>query len=451
MARRGFRIHSSAVFNPFSYQEMLAPIAQAQSAYEQMQDNMLTLGEEANTYKQLIDTDPVARQTLQGYNDEVARMAGQLSSEGLRAVNRNSLLNLRRKYNNEVKPINDAAKTLASLQDMYRNAYAKDKTLMKGAMPTISELVTNPSAMPHMVSGTDLYKQGAQAAQSASARIYNSGFGDRIAGYIQAVQEQGYSPELVSMFVQDVNSIPELASDIQNIREMHQTGKLDDQGYQADKFIMQGILDGLTYQRKENYVDDWQAKLATQYGYQQKAADAAAQRQADLAILKAGLNGVPGSGKTGTVYNTRLKGAWYVKDGKEYDQTTISQATLDEAMKDSRMVTVSPSELTPENKLRALKVIGVDVADLMDYAGNINETAVDEVFEQFAPYINSQYVLRQAKITGKKDAQGNRIPSNQQIKSDEFLMVPLDIKRDADNSYLGTGYGDDDITFAETE
>lgn len=448
MARRGFRIHSSAVFDPFSYQEMLAPLMQAQTAYDQMQDNMLTLGEEANTYKQLIDTDPEASKTLQSYNDTLESMANQLSTQGLKAVNRNSLLNLRRRYNRDVKPINDAAKTLAGLQDMYRNAYAKDQTLMKGAMPTISELVANPGAMPHMVSGTDLYKQGAQAAQSASARINETDFGNRINGYIQQVATQGYSPELVASFLQDVSAIPDLANSIQSIRDMYKTNNLEDRGYQADKFIMQGILDGITYQKKENYVQDWQAHMATQYAYQQKAADAAAQRQANLETLKATLKGgKPGSG-SGVDYNTRLKGAWYVKDGKEYDQSTLSQSALEEAMKDSNMITVAPSELTPENKLRALKVIGIDTLDLMDYAGNINEGLVDEVFEQYAPYINSQYVLRQAKITGKRDEEGHRIPRKQRIESDEFLMVPLDVKREADNAYLGGTYNnDDDITF----
>ena len=450
---RGFRIHSNAVFNPFSYQELLAPIQDYQQAYDQMQDAMLAAGEEANQYKQLIDTDEYASGILRGYNDALAEMSGKLSSEGLKTINRNSLLSLRRRYNNEVKPINDAAKTLAGLQDMYRQAYAKDNTLMRGAMPSIRDLVENPGATPQMVSGNDLYKQGAQAAQSASARIYNTDFGNRINGYIQQVAEQGYSPELVAQFIQDASSIPELARDMQNIRQMYNTQGLEDRGYKADQYIMQGILDGISYQRKDNFVDDWQAKLATQFAYNQKAADAAYQRQANLATLKAGLKaGTSGSGSgsgSRVSYNSRLKDAWYIRDGKEVDLTTSNKDTLEEAMKDTKMVTVSPSELTLENKVRVLKAIGIDALDLTDGFGELNEDAIEEAFEYYTPFINSQYILRQANITGKRDAQGNRIPRDQRIKSDEFLMVPKDIKRDADNPYL-SGYGyesDDDIIF----
>lgn len=254
---RGFRIHSNAVFNPFSYQELIAPIQDYQQAYDQMQDVMLAAGEEANQYKQLIDTDEYASGILKGYNDALSDMSGRLSSEGLKAVNRNSLLSLRRKYNDEVKPINDAAKTLASLQDMYRQAYAKDQTMMRGAMPSIRDLVENPGATPQMVSGVQLYNQGSAASKSASLRNFSeTEFGRKIIrGYIEKAEEIGYSPELVRAFMQDASAIPELAAEIANIQQMYSTGTLQNPE-QANRFIMQGILDGIQYQRKTDYKYD---------------------------------------------------------------------------------------------------------------------------------------------------------------------------------------------------
>ena len=38
---RGIRIRSNAVFNPFSYQELMAPLTEYDQAYAQMQDNLL--------------------------------------------------------------------------------------------------------------------------------------------------------------------------------------------------------------------------------------------------------------------------------------------------------------------------------------------------------------------------------------------------------------------------
>lgn len=254
---RGFRIHSSAVFNPFDYQQMLAPLAQAQTAYNQMQDSLLAAGEEANQYKQLIDNDEWARGVLQGYNTALEDATDRLNREGLRGTNRNTLMRLRKTYNDTVRPVNDAAKTLAELQNSYRQAYAKDNTLMRGAMPSIRELVENPGATPQMVSGEQLYKQGAAASKAASLRQFkDTELGkELIRGYFKLSQERGYSPEVVNAFMQDASQIPELATEIANIQQMYNTAGLQDP-QQANRFIMQGILDGIQYDKKVDYKYD---------------------------------------------------------------------------------------------------------------------------------------------------------------------------------------------------
>lgn len=270
MARRGFRIHSRALYDPFSYQELMAPIETAQSAYNQMQDNMLTLGEEANVYKQLIDTDPYASGILKGYNDTLADLSNKLSNEGLKSVNRNTLLSVRHKYNNEVKPVNDAAKTLMGIQDMYRQAYAKDNTLMRGAMPSIRDLVENPGAMPHMVSGTSLYNQGAQAAKSASVRKQNfsAKVNELVRGYIHTVNTAGYNSVEAQQFLDEASRQPELQAIVNQIYGANQVGKLDNPQQGMD-WIVRGVFDGLTYEQKDDLKYD-------QYAAEMRAAARAA-------------------------------------------------------------------------------------------------------------------------------------------------------------------------------
>lgn len=254
---RGFRMHSSAVFNPFDYQQMLAPLAQAQTSYNQMQDSLLASGEEANQYRQLIDNDEWASGVLKGYTTALEDAANRLNKEGLRGTNRGTLMRLRKTYNDTVKPVNDAAKTLAEIQNTYRQAYAKDNTMMRGAMPSIRELVENPSAMPQMVSGVQLYNQGAAASKASSLRQFkDSEFGKkRIHDYFEWIQERGYSPEVVNAFMMDASQIPELAAEIANIQQMYNTAGLQDP-QQANRFIMQGILDGIQYEKKTDYKYD---------------------------------------------------------------------------------------------------------------------------------------------------------------------------------------------------
>lgn len=254
---RGFRMHSSAVFNPFDYQQMLAPLAQAQTAYNQMQDSLLASGEEANQYRQLIDNDEWASNVLKRYTSALEDATDRLNKEGLRGTNRSTLMRLRKTYNDTVKPVNDAAKTLAEIQNTYRQAYAKDNTMMRGAMPSIRELVENPNAMPQMVSGVQLYNQGAAASKAASLRQFkNSEFGKKlIHGYFELSQERGYSPEVVNAFMMDASQIPELAAEIANIQQMYNTAGLQDP-QQANRFIMQGILDGIQYNKSVDYKYD---------------------------------------------------------------------------------------------------------------------------------------------------------------------------------------------------
>lgn len=283
MARRGFRIHSRALYDPFNYQELMAPIERAESAYADMQNNMLTLGEEANVYRQLIDTDPYASGILKGYNDTLENMSNTLSREGLKSVNRNTLLSLRRKYNNEVKPINDAAKTLAGIQDMYRQAYSKDNTLMRGAMPSIRDLVENPGAMPHMVSGSSLYNQGAQAAKSASGRKQNfsAKVNELVRGYIHTVNTTGYNSAEAQQFLDMASRQPELQAIVNQIYGANQVGRLDNPQQGMD-WIVRGVFDGLSYDQKDDLKFD-------QYGAEMRAAARASAAAGNATMNNSGI------------------------------------------------------------------------------------------------------------------------------------------------------------------
>lgn len=267
---RGFRIHSNAVFNPFSYQELVAPLAEYEQAYAQMQENLLAAGEEANQWKRYIDNDPWAKDVLQGYNNALQNATEKLNSEGLKGTNRNTLLQLRRQYNDQVKPVNDAAQTLASLQNMYNEAYSKDPTTMRGQMPTIRDLVYNPGAMPHMVSGTSLYNQGAQAAKAASSRKqdFKARLNGIVRGYIDTINTTGYNSEEANMFLNEATRQPELQAIINQIYGANRVDLLENPN-QGTQWIIRGILDGMVYDQKTDLKYD-------QYAAEMRAAARAA-------------------------------------------------------------------------------------------------------------------------------------------------------------------------------
>lgn len=265
----------TARYQPFSFQERIAPLLMLREEYDTVEQGLANMGEEANAWQQYIDPDSRSGQKLAAYNQALSETADNLSREGLKAVSRNTLFGLRRMYNQDISKINKAAQTLSGLYDQYRNMSAKDQTMMMGNMPTVDDLVDNPNAAPTFVSGTQLYAQGNAAAKAASARNikHSAALDGVLRGYYHLVDTMGYDSDAVQTFLADNSTIPELQNAMAQIREVNGTANLNNPTL-ADTWILRGILDGMTYQNREDFKYD-------QYGAEQRAlARAAAQAQA---------------------------------------------------------------------------------------------------------------------------------------------------------------------------
>ena len=269
----------TANYQPFSFQERIAPLQMLKQEYDTVAQGLATLGEEANSWQQYIDPNSRSGQKLAAYNQALSTTADSLSKEGLKAVSRNALFNLRRAYNSDIAQINKAAQTLSGIYDQYRNMSAKDQSLMIGSMPTVDDLVDNPAASPVMVSGMQLYAQANQAAKSAASRntTFSAALDGVLRGYYHTIQTTGYDSEATARFIEDASTIPELQKAMEEIRQMNNTAALNNPG-QADAYILRGILDGMTFNKKEDFKYD-------QVGAENRAA--ARQRALDLAQQQA--------------------------------------------------------------------------------------------------------------------------------------------------------------------
>ena len=267
----------TARYQPFSFQERIAPLLMLRDEYDAVEQGLATMGEEANTWQQYIDPESRSGQKLAAYNQLLSDTANNLSREGLKAVSRNTLFGLRRTYHQDISKINRAAQTLAGMYDQYKNMYAKDQTMMMGSMPTVDELVDNPAASPTFVSGTQLYAQANAAAKAAAARnVQTSAALDGVLkGYFRIIKETGYNSEETQAFLENYANIPELQEAMQQIRESYGTDRLNNPAA-ADTWILRGILDGMGYQKTEDFKYD-------QYGAEQRAFA----RQKELAALQA--------------------------------------------------------------------------------------------------------------------------------------------------------------------
>ena len=283
----------NAVYQPFSFQERLAPLQMMKEEYDTVGANLSQLGDEANAWQQYINPQSRSGQKLAAYNANLAKAAEDLSKNGLRAVGRNTLYGLRRTYTQDISKINKAAQTLAGMYDQYRNMSAKDQTLMIGQMPDVDTLVDNPGATPLLVSGNQLYAQGNAAAKAASGRKTSTSVAldNAIRGYFHIVQTTGYDSAETAQFLADASSIPELQAAMDQIRQMYKTDGLDNPA-QADQYILRGILDGMAFNQKEDWKYDqmgaeersYQRQLALQRERQQAVAQQAAMAQGNSSL-----------------------------------------------------------------------------------------------------------------------------------------------------------------------
>lgn len=244
-------------YQPFSFQERITPLLMLKEEHDKISEGLANLSETASQYYQFLD--PETRKQIDAYNATLDSVAGSLSSEGMKAVNRNTLNNLRRQYSSQIKPIQEAAQTAATMYAQVREMQLKDPTLIVQSMPTVKQLMEDPAARPSAVSGSKLMEEGANAALMLPGVTY-----DQLSRYLNG----------------DTNAIPDIDSIVQSISNNYGVSTAE-----ALAYIQRGITTGLgkrattwemTKQEADYKFSQDMAKLRYQAGVQASARAASA-------------------------------------------------------------------------------------------------------------------------------------------------------------------------------
>lgn len=273
MAGIGAAVVSNAKFRPFSYQEMLAPLAAYTQEYNTIQEGLSNLGDASNAFGEYLQGTQAGK-VVEDYNKRLQEASADMAKNGLGVTNRDTLYGLKRQYTTDILKINKAAQNIDAMYKTIQQGKLKDNSLMVGRMPTIDDVLANPSATPTTASGNEMYAHAAKSAQAASARQFlnTTQVGqDVMKYYIDNVVKTGYSPEALAKFQQMTDNIPELRDAMNDIRAMYNTQNLSagDQ-IRSDAFIMRGIMDGAGYQEQHKYMENPESRAALDWEYTQK-------------------------------------------------------------------------------------------------------------------------------------------------------------------------------------
>ena len=382
-------------YQPFSLQERMAPLNMMKEEYDTVNEGLSELGMNANQVAQYIDPASQAGQTLAQYNKLLDDTASTLSREGLKGVSRTTLQNLRRMYQKQVAPINESAKNYASLQAKIKEMQWKDPTIMVEGMPTLDDYIKNPNALPNLVSGNQLMKEGVNAAYQLEGVDY-----DTINRYMSG----------------DNSAIPGLDKTVEQIAQSYGISS-----QQALNYISRGVLTGLG--ERATKLDMQRQAADLEYGYKLKALGAQEAKERRIAAIKHGYSMAEiqernkgkasssrsgsGSGRGGASYLNQVDGVVYAKGQDE--RLVKDNKSVGELMNSTKARYTSFMNLDKENKVRVLRALGADVTE--DSSTFDIENAMMDFESELSNYTYMEY-------RDKKD------------KNNEFFMIPNKVRRD---------------------
>lgn len=246
-------------FQPFSFDRYLQPYQIYGQNYKEIEEQYTDLSTKAGIWDGLANeqTDPYTYKMYKTYANDLENRASQLASEGLNAVSRKNMLNMRARYSKEIIPIEQAYNQRSKLAEEQRKLRAANPSIMFDrdfSSISLDDLLDNPELSYTSVSGDDLYKKGKEAAISASSRMMN--VSPALQGQYWKIR-QGYGADAANKFLLNQSNIPELKDAINRI--VSQSGVTKENLSRAIDYTISGIMSGISYnesyQANRGYID----------------------------------------------------------------------------------------------------------------------------------------------------------------------------------------------------
>lgn len=276
-------------FNPFTYQEMLAPTLMATQAHQELENQYGELATKASVWEEMANeqTDPYAYKMYKTYANDLEKQAGQLAREGLNAASRRDMLNMRARYSKEIVPIEQAYTARQKQAEQQQQALLQDPTLMlsrRAATTSLDDYIRNPQLAYDAYSGKLITAQAAQAAGALSKemrdnpRKWRSILGN---SYYETMMQKGFSSDAVLQAIQNnPNAAPELLRIVEDAVNSSGVRNWGDEATvnRAYDYARQGLWSAVGETQYQT-LDNWRAKMAEQEAMQKRAEQRANDRQ----------------------------------------------------------------------------------------------------------------------------------------------------------------------------
>lgn len=271
-------------FQPFSFDRYLQPYQIYGQNYKEIEEQYTDLSTKAGIWDGLANeqTDPYTYKMYKTYANDLENQASQLASEGLNAVSRKNMLNMRARYSKEIIPIEQAYTARQKQAEEQQKALLQDPTLMlsrRAATTSLDDYVRNPQLAYEAYSGKLITAQAASAASALAKemqekpRKWRSILGN---SYYETMMQKGFSSQAVLQAIQDnPNAAPQLTRIVEDAINSSGVRNWGDQATiaRAIDYAKQGLWSAVGETQYQT-LDNWRAKLAAQEAMQKRVARA---------------------------------------------------------------------------------------------------------------------------------------------------------------------------------
>lgn len=280
-------------FNPFTYKEMVEPLAYYKQAYDEVQQAYDAITDDAETLQTIVDEEnsPIAYGTYNRYMYELNNALDSFG-EGLTPGTRRRLSRLRGRFNSDIKPIANAYQRKLALQDEQRKAEVSNPTMLwqrKASEMSLDDIIANPTIdYGGSYSGAAITQQVANMAAKLSKEAQEGEQGKTILKQLlpfqyEALSRTGFSSDAVMAAIINSPDAPEILTNmIENtinstgIREWNNSEALQ----RAYDYARQGLYNAIG-ETSRNIVTDQAGLAAYKAQLDYKMAEKAAQKKAE--------------------------------------------------------------------------------------------------------------------------------------------------------------------------
>ena len=278
-----FAYTATKSFTPFTFEQMLKPMAMYTQEYNAIEEGIAELGSKADLMRMYANEEPNSKvaNMYNAYANDLDKQAESLAKQGLTPSSRRSLLELNRRYKSEITPIETAVTRRRQLAEEQRKAMAQDNSIMfdvDARTLSLDRLIESPELSYTPVSGKDIMTNVSKIAENLAKEARNNpNYFNKILGgdYYEYVKQHGFSSQSVLDAINRSKNAPAILTSIVDNAVASSGVTKDWAGNAYDKayeWANRGLWSAVG-QTQTQLVDNWRAKLDAQEAMKKKVAE----------------------------------------------------------------------------------------------------------------------------------------------------------------------------------